>query len=46
MYQNFGGKYIGKRPLGKPKGRWNYDRCVLRELGYDDRNLMELTEGA
>jgi hypothetical protein len=39
------GKPEGKRPLGRPRGRWEDIRKDLREIRWEDVDWMHLTQG-
>ncbi|KAJ4451239.1 hypothetical protein ANN_02700 [Periplaneta americana] len=44
-YRVLVGRPEGKRPLGRPRGRWEDNiKMDLREVGYDDRYLINLTQ--
>jgi len=38
------GKPEGKRPLGRPKRRWNYNKMDLQEVGWEGADWMELAQ--
>ena len=41
--QNFGGETLGKRPLGRPRHRWeDNNKMVLQEKGYEVKDWTEL----
>ena len=45
MYRVFVGKHEGRRPLGRPRRRWeNNIRMDLREVGYGCVDWMELAQ--
>jgi hypothetical protein len=40
------GKPTGKRPLGRPRGRWEGNiRMDLKEIGINARNLFDFFSG-
>jgi hypothetical protein len=42
-YRIFLGKPKGKRPLGRPRRRWEYNiKMDLREIGWDDMDWIDL----
>jgi hypothetical protein len=44
--QGFGGKFEGKRPLGRPRRRWEYViRMDLREIGWRGVDWLLLPQG-
>ena len=44
-YRVLVGKPEGKRPLGRPRRRWEDNiKMVLREVGCDARNWMDLVQ--
>ncbi|KAJ4428047.1 hypothetical protein ANN_24061 [Periplaneta americana] len=44
-YRVFVGRPEGKRPLGRPRGRWEDNiKMDLREVGYDDRDWINLAQ--
>jgi hypothetical protein len=39
------GRPVGKRPLGRPRGRWDDNiKKDLREIGIDEANWIRLTQ--
>ncbi|KAJ4444094.1 hypothetical protein ANN_05883 [Periplaneta americana] len=44
-YRVLVGRPVGKRPLGRPRRRWEDNiKMDLREVGYDDREWINLTQ--
>ncbi|KAJ4425841.1 hypothetical protein ANN_27467 [Periplaneta americana] len=44
-YRMLVGRPEGKRPLGRPRRRWeDHIKMDLREVGYDDRNWIDLAQ--
>ncbi|KAJ4437848.1 hypothetical protein ANN_13787 [Periplaneta americana] len=44
-YRVLVGRPEGKRPLGRPRRRWEYNiKMDLREVGYDDRDWINLAQ--
>jgi hypothetical protein len=43
-YRILVGKPEGKRPLGKPRRRWEDIRMDLREIGWGDMDWMDLVQ--
>ncbi|KAJ4448596.1 hypothetical protein ANN_10615, partial [Periplaneta americana] len=44
-YRLLVGRPEGKRPLGRPRRRWEYNiKMDLREVGYDDRDWINLAQ--
>jgi hypothetical protein len=42
---DFVGKPEGKRPLGRPRRRWEYNiRMALREIGWGDVDWIDLAQ--
>jgi hypothetical protein len=45
IYRVLVGRPEGKRPLGKPRGRWEYNiKMDLREIGIDGANWIQLAQ--
>ena len=45
IYRDLVGKAEGKRPLGKPKCRWEYNiKMDLQEVGHEGMDWIELAE--
>ena len=45
IYRVSMGRPEGKRPLGRPRSRWEYNiERDLKEVNCDDRNFMSLTQ--
>jgi len=44
-YKIFIGKPEGKRPLGRPRRRWQYIRMDLREIRWEDVDWIHLVQG-
>jgi hypothetical protein len=40
----FGSKHEGKRPLGRPRCRWEYIKMGLQEVGCGGMDWIELTK--
>jgi hypothetical protein len=46
VYRVFFGRPKGKRPLGRPRRRWDDNiKMNLREIGIDGANWIRLAEG-
>jgi hypothetical protein len=45
VYRILVGKPEGKRPLGRPRRRWAYNKMDLREIGIDGGNWNQLAQG-
>ncbi|KAJ4435343.1 hypothetical protein ANN_17955 [Periplaneta americana] len=43
-YRVLVGRPEGKRPLGRPRRRWKDIKMYLREVGYDDRDWINLAQ--
>jgi hypothetical protein len=45
VYRTFVGKSEGKRPLGRPRRRWEGNiRMKLQELGFGDMDWIDLVQ--
>jgi hypothetical protein len=45
VYRVFVGRPEGKRPLGRPRRRWEYNiKMDLREIGIDEANWIRLAQ--
>jgi hypothetical protein len=44
VYRVFVGRPEGKRPLGRPRHRWEDNKLELREIGIDGANWIQLAQ--
>jgi transposase len=46
VYRVLVGRPEGKRPLGRPRRRWEDNiKMVLRDIGIDEANWLQLAQG-
>jgi hypothetical protein len=45
VYRVLVGKLEGKRPIGRPRHRWEYNiKMDLQEVGFEDMDWIELSQ--
>ena len=44
IHRNLVGKLEGKRPLGRPRHRWEDIKMDLQEVGWRDMDLIDLAQ--